>query len=279
MRQLKSTGLESLKTSKMENYKNASVVMAGIACLITSCQIPVHYALSGLSIAEYNAAWPWIRPFMSMSTPILFAWIGILLRKKYSSPGIWVKTLLLLLIPASYLFWTVLHSRGIILFANGERCMWFYCAIIGYLIPVESLEKHSSEDGWMDLALFLASAFLYWGVCRVVNHFSVASFQMLDSPWIRLFHRAMRFVPLAMAVFFLAGFSFSRAGQSMGSIKATQVVVKCLAVLSLLITLLWCLRWRPFGARMYILDRLFSQPVVVYLIYLVYRKVKIKKKS
>ncbi len=259
-------------------YKNASYMMAGIACLITCCGIIAHYATMSLSWDDYNAAWYWIGPFLSLSTPLLFGWIGILLRKKYPSPKTVVKTVFLLLIPVSYLVWTYLSVKGIIYHAyGGDRCMWLYCAILGFMIPANRLEDYEKESGWFELVLFLASSFLYCGVCRVVNHFSVASFQMLDTEWIRLFHRAMRFIPLAMAVFFLAEFSFSRTGQSLGSIKAIQVVVKILAVLSFLITLQWCLRWRAFGARMYILDRLFSQPVVVYLIYLVCRKVTIKK--
>ena len=253
-------------------YKNASYVMAGIACLITTCSIIVHYTTNGLTYEEYNAVWDWISPFLSLATPILFGWIGILLRKKYPTPKTWVKVLLLLLFPALYLVWTVLHGHGIVYFQDGTRCMWLYCAILGYLISVERLEGYAKETGWLELALFIASAFVYCGVCRVVNHFSVISFQMLDTPWIRLFHRAMRFVPLAMAVFFLAEFSFSRTGQALGGFKAVQVIVKILVVLSFLVTLDWCFRWRFYRMRLYVLGKVISQPVIVNVISWAYWK-------
>ena len=240
--------------------------MAGIACLITSSNIIVHNAVNGLTYDEYNAVWYWVSPYLSLATPILFGWIGILLRKKYPMPEKWVKLLLFLLFPAIYLLWTVLHGHGIVYFQDGTRCMWIYCAILGYLIPVERLETYVKETGWLELALFIASAFVYCGVSRVVNHFSVTSFQMLDTPWIRLFHRAMRFVPLAMAVFFLAEFSFSRTGQALGSMKTTQVVVKILAVLSFLLTLGWCFRWYFYRMRLYTLGKVISQPVSVNVI-------------
>ena len=246
--------------------------MAGIACLITSSNIIVHNVINGLTYDEYNTVWYWVSPFLSLATPILFGWIGVLLRKKYPTPKKWVKVLLLSLFPAIYLLWTVLHSHGIVYYQDGTRCTWLYSAILGFMIPVERLEGYEKETGCLELALFIASAFLYWGVSRVVNHFSVMSFQMLDTPWIRLFHRAMRFVPLAMAVFFLAEFSFSRKGQALGCIKAVQVIVKILAVLSFLLTLGWCFRWYFYRMRLYTLGKVISQPISVNVINWAWRK-------
>ena len=248
--------------------------MAGIACLITSSSIIAHYATDGLSHEEYNAAWNWISPFLSIATPILFGWIGILLRKSYPTPKTWVKALTLLLIPATYLLWTLLHGYGFH-YGYGSRCTWLYCAILGFMIPTERLEEYGKEKGWLELALLLASAFVNWGVCRVVNHFSVTSFQMLDSEWIRLFHRVMRFIPLAMAVFFLAEFSFSKIGQALGGNRAVEIIVNVLAVACFIVVAWDCFRWRHNSLGFYYLWILLAQPVTVHIIHWVGRRIKI----
>jgi hypothetical protein len=254
-------------------YKNASYVMAGIACIITSCSIIAHYATNDLTYEEYCAAWYWISPFLSLATPILFCWIGILLRKKYPAPKTWVKALLLLLVPATYILWACLHGHGFY-YGYGHRCTWLYSAILGFMIPTARLEGFGKEKGWLELVMFLASAFVYWGICRVVNHFSVASFQMLDTEWVRLFHRTMRFIPLAMAVFFLAEFSFSKTGQALGENRIVETIVKVLAVLYFIMAAWNCFRWRYYNIGLYYLWILLVQPVTVYLICWVIRKIK-----
>lgn len=248
--------------------------MAGTACIITSCSIFAHYATDSLPYEQYNAAWYWISPFLSLATPILFGWIGILLRKSYPAPKTWVKALILLLVPVTYLLWTLLHGYGFH-YGYGSRCTWLYCAILGFMIPTERLEGCGAEKGWLGLVLFLASAFVYLGVCRVVNHFSVTSFQMLDSEWIRLFHRAMRFIPLAMAVFFLAEFSFSKTGQAFGGNRAVEIIVNVLAVACFIVVAWDCFRWRYYSLGLYYLWILLAQPITVHIILWVGRKIKI----
>ena len=255
-------------------YKNSSVVIAGVACLAVAVNLIERVATIGLSYEDSRMIWRWVAPIISFSTPILFAWIGILLRKKFPNPKAWVKALILAIIPASYLLWTLLHANGIYHYGDGDRCLWIYSGILGFMIPPKWLESCSEKNGWVEFVLFLASAFCYWGITRVENHFSVINFQMLENEWTRLFCRMMRFIPLAMSVFFLSEFSFSRVGQRLGSRKAVGWTVQILAIISFMLILSWFLSWRPFYGELIKSYRLLSQPVAVYLLVVAVRIVR-----
>lgn len=252
-------------------YKQSSVVLAGFACLLIASEIILRPFLQGMTIEEELAIWRNIYPLKSMATPVLFCWIGILLRGRYPSPKGWVKGLLLAFIPASYLLWTILHRNGISFYGDGERCIWLYSAILGFIIPAERLKGFSKENGWLELALFLASAFCYCGVTRVEDHFGVENYQMLSNELTRLFCRMMRFAPLGMSLFFLSEFSFSRIGQKIGSVKAIGWTVQVLAGLSFLLVFVWSFPRVMYFFELYRFYKLVSQPVTVYLLVVLVR--------
>lgn len=274
-------------------YRNSSVIMAGFAGLVFLCNIVANIVGEILSPEEYNAIWRWMYPVgpeesnaiwrwmvpvCSLATPVLFGWIGMLLRYRYPRPCILVKILLFLMIPLIYIMWTVLHMNGICRFGDGRRCAWLFMAIIFYLIPTGVLERYSRENGLLELVLFFGAAFCYMGIARVVNHFSVANFQMLDGEWTRLFSRAMRFVPLAMSVFFLAAFSFSGIGQKIGSLKGMRITVLVLSVISFCV-LVSRLFYLGFYFRLYNLYRVLAQPVTVCLFVVFVRLMKVGMKN
>ena len=261
----------------MENnrtYRNSSVIIAGIASIIIAISVIIRMVIDGFPIEQYNSVITWFGPAFGIATPILFGWIGLLLRSLTPRPKFWVKALVLLLVPGIYLMWTFLHGTGVYFWGDGDRCLWIYSAIFGFLIPVEHLENKNSESGWIELILFLGSAFCYCGINRVVNHFSVVNFQMLDSEWVRFFSRSMRFIPLAISIFFLADFSFSKTGQGLGEMKAIGKTVMILSILSFLITLIGLLQWGFYRMCLIKLYRLLSQPVAVYLIVVICRSLR-----
>lgn len=260
--------------------RNSSVIMAGFAGLVFLCSIVADIVGGSLSPAYYDAMWRWMGPVGSLATPVLYGWIGMLLRQRYPKPRIWVKILLFLLIPLIYIMWTLLHMNGIYLFCDGDRCTWLFMAIIFYLIPTGVLERYSSENGVLELILFFGSAFCYLGIARVVNHFSVANFQMLTGDWTRLFSRAMRFVPLAMSVFFLAAFSFSGTGQKIGGHKSMRIAVLVLSVISFLVLVMRLFDWWSFyNFGMYGMYKVLAQPVTVSLLVVIARLLKVGLKN
>lgn len=254
-----------------KNYRSASVVMAGAAGLIVLCVLISQILGWGV---YYSPGWRWMRPFCSLATPILFGWVGVLFRGRWQSPKKWVKTVLVLLVPALYISWTVLHYNGIHFFGDGERCMWLCIGILGYLVPTNLLAKYKNESGIVELVLFLGAAFCYVGISRVENHFGVMNFQMLDNELTRLFCRAMRFVPLAMSVFFLAGFSFSRTGQRLGSSKGIGIAVLVLSAISFLAFSASFFSGGFYHMRLYGLYQVLVQPVTVLLIMALARFIK-----
>lgn len=259
-------------------FRNASVVIVGFACLILCCNFV--FRLIGLSLSneENYVVGRWLWPVISMVTPIFFGWVGILLRQKFPEPKSWVKVLLAALIPGLYIFWTFMHLNGIHWLADGVRCSWIYTAVLCYLIPTSYLEKCKDEVGLIDLMLFLASAFCYVGVCRVEWHFSVANFQMLTGLWTKFFCRAMNFIPLAMSVFFLARFAFSKSGQKLGRSKVIGWSVQIISVIYFLTTFFAFLP--SYHQRLYYFYKLLFQPVSIYLLVVASRIFKgLKKQS
>lgn len=261
---------------KDSRYRNASVVMVGVACLFFLCCFILNMLkeLQVLSYEQVHSIFRWLGPVSVLVTPIFFGWIAILLRKRFPSPSVLVKTVLIALIPIIYLFWTYMHLNGWGLYADGTRCLWLFTGILCYLIPVERLEKCKDENGFLDLLLFLASAFCFVGIERVESHFSVPNFQMLTGQGTKLFCRAMLFIPLAMSVFFLAKFAFSQTGQKLGRVKAIGWAVQAISVIYFLRTLFPT--WRLYG--LYRWYKLLAQPVSVYLIVVFVRVLKNVKK-
>ena len=246
------------------NYKRASVVIIGIAGLLfLVSQIATRIFWNHLDYREFLPFQWWFGPINSLVMPILAGWVGILLRKRYPKPSLWTKGLVLAFIPATYLLWSIGNSNYFMW--TGARCQMLYCGILGFMLPPERLEAAGKDRGWLHLTFFLASAFLYVGICRVINHFSVSSFQMLSSEWTRLFVRAMRFIPLAMAICFLAGFSFSAMGQRAGEIKALGIAVQSAASVMFIVSAANVFTRFYGSVYLYRLYCLLVQPACVYL--------------
>ena len=246
--------------------KNFSVIMAGFSGLIVLSNIVASIIWNNLPYETVKNMWYWMGPVCSLATPVLFGWIGILLRHKWPSPKKWVQVVLALFVPAIYILWKMLHQKGIYFFGDGDRCLWLFMGIIFYLIPPSLLERYRNERGLFELILFVGSAFCYVGIARVVDHFSVVNFQMLTGEWTRLFCRAMRFIPLAMGIYFLAAFAYSKVSQQIGSSKGIGITTQILVSISFLVFTIRLFSWGFYYMRLFSLYKFLSQPVTVYLL-------------
>lgn len=254
--------------------KNFSVIMAGLSGLIVLSNFIARIVWNNLPYENVKNMWYWMGPVCSLATPILFGWIGILLRQKWPSPPKWVQAVLALLVPAIYILWTMLHQNGTYFFGDGDRCIWAFMGILFYLIPPSLLERYKNEKGHFELLLFVGSIFCYVGISRVVNHFSVVNFQMLTGEWTRLFCRAMTFIPLAMGIYFLAAFAFSKVGQKIGSSKGVGITTQILASISFLVCTIRLFGWGFYSMRLFSFYKFISQPVTVYLLVVASRALK-----
>ena len=250
------------------SLKNASVVITGIASLIM-----VVHLLYNLVISADYATYRWLLPVFSMFVPILFAWVGVLLRWKCPNPSRWIKWMLIAIIPATYLFWTFVHSDNIIFWYPGYRCTCLYVGIMGFLIPPKRLEQMRLDAKW-NVLLILATAFLYVGVSRIMCHFSPDSWQMPDNEWTQLFRRLMVVLPLALSIFFLVCFSFSPLGQRIGGVRTIGIISQVLAVLGMIICLVSIIEHLLSPGSFIPLReiyRLLSQPVSVFAGVVIFR--------
>ena len=255
-----------IRTTMNTTQKNFSVIMTGFSGLIFLFHFIAEIVLNNLPYEYVKDMWYLMGPVGSLVTPILFGWIGILLRQKWPFPRKWVQVILASAVPAIYIMWTVLHANGIYFFGDGERCLWLFIGILFYLLPPRQLERYGNESGLFELLLFGCSIFCYIGITRVVYHFSVVNFQMLTGEWTRLFCRTMKFIPLAMGIYFLAAFSFSKSGQQIGNSKDVVVVTKILVSISFLVSAARLLRYGFCYMRLFYLYKVLSQPVTIYLI-------------
>lgn len=284
MRRPHGTGDEGTDAGKESNdiittmnttQKNITVTMTGFAGLIFLSDFVAEIVLSNFLYGEVKDIMYLLAPIFSIATPILFGWIGILLRQKWQFPRKWVQVVLASAVPAIYIMWTVLHINGIHFFMDGERCLWLFIGILFYLIPPRLLDRYKNESGLFELLLFVGAAFCYVGITRVTNHFSVANFQMLTGEWTRLFCRLMRFVPLAMGIYFLAAFAFSKTGQKIGNSKDVVILTKILLCISFLVSAANLFRYGfHLNLRWFFLYKVLSQPVAIYLLVAAYRALK-----
>lgn len=251
----------------MTSLKNASVVITGTANLLLLFYFASTIVRCNASYEDYLQFYEWSRLFGCLTVPILFAWIGHLLRSRFSRPTWWVSGVVLSLIPATYLLWTFVHPLDLLYWNTGERCMALYAGIFGFLIPMERSTVAGSNKGWFELVLFISAAFLFVGASMVADHFAISNYQMLDSEWTKLFTRLMRFLPLAMAIWFLHGFAYSQVGQSIGCNKAVGIGAQVLAVLGFVLSVIS----GPGFLCLYYFYRLLSQPVSVFAGVVVFR--------
>lgn len=82
----------------------------------------------------------------------------------------------------------------------------------------------------------------------------------------------MRFVPLAMGIYFLAAFAFSKTGQEIGNSKDVGILTKILLCISFLVSAakLFLYGFHP-RMRWFFLYNVLSQPVAIYLLVTAYR--------
>ena len=248
--------------------KNASVFLTGIASLIM-----VVHLLYNLVISADYATYRWLLPVFAMSVPILFAWVGVLLRWKFPNPSRWIKWILIAIIPATYLFWTFVHLDNMIFWNPGDRCTWLYVGIMGFLIPPKLLEQLRLDAKW-NVLLILATAFLYVGVSRIMYHFSPDGWQMPNNEWTQLFRRLMVVLPLALSIFFLVCFSFSPLGQRIGGVRTIGIISQVLAVLGMIICLIEIIDHLFFPGSfipLHVIYRLLVQPISIYFLVIICR--------
>lgn len=247
--------------------KNASVTLAGGACLLITL---------GKVFSPYSGLIP-VRGFWFCSllaVPLLCLWCGMLVRYRIGKPKAWF--LVLVGILAAVLFHLSRHtvkSPGL----NGQSILYLFLIFLGILLPWDHIRENGDRTGAKSAALCAITALTYSALFLVWERLSAGYVMRPESEDMRqlLLVVMTNVLPLASIppLVLAVEFSFSRAGQWLGSRKwffwlaLPAAVISFLGALSSLPDAFWF--YFSWGTARWI--RFFVQPVTIYLAVVLWR--------
>lgn len=210
--------------STKDLYANACVVIAGAVCTV----LVVSHIVSRLSPWNGPSVLPGWRFLASLCYPILYGWIGILLRAWKPQAKWWIQVLVAV--------WSgMMLDLSLTTGGNWGDASALDIAMVGFgfLIPPESIRVASRDKGWVPLVMVLLSAFCYTAVDvardRLVMYVTMPNYLDMESKLQNVLSIATPLMAMVTA-WFAAQFSFSGMAQKMGSKQWLRwvVLVPCL---------------------------------------------------
>ena len=263
-------------TKAKSMYVNASVIICGGVCLVWAI---THFMLKSSDWSE--PAIPGLVFMSDLCYPLLFTWIGLLLRGWKPESKWWVKLAVLLI--AIY---------GLCRYCDWTADYWhivhldFVMIALGYLIPPESLKLEGEKTGWLSLIMLMLSVFCYTAVSVAKQRLQwgdlMPEHQDMEKLLEALLWVAESLLGLISA-YFVIQFSFSSTAQNLGGQQWIRVLVAAVCGLSFI----WAIqfffmmfhRWTYMANYVYYspILSLLVQPISVYLMIAVYRRAKSRK--
>ena len=257
-------------------YVNASVIICGGVCLVRAI---THFMLKSSDWSE--PAIPGLVFMSDLCYPLLFTWIGLLLRGWKPESKWWVQLAVLLI--AIY---------GLCRYCDWTADYWhivhldFVMIALGYLIPPESLKLEGEKTGWLSLIMLMLSVFCYTAVSVAKQRLQwgdlMPEHQDMEKLLEALLWVAESLLGLISA-YFVIQFSFSSTAQNLGGQQWIRVLVAAVCGLSFI----WAIqfffmmfhRWTYMANYVYYspILSLLVQPISVYLMIAVYRRAKSRK--
>lgn len=266
-----------MKTSQ-ELYTNASVVIGGAVCAV----LMANNILGRMSDWDEPSVFPGFRIMCGLCFPILYFWVGTLLRTKIMNPKWWFQ--LLLAGVAMFCLYSYRHYAENWGYADA---LYLSMAGIGFLIPPKKLLSASPNKGWISLGLIALCAFCYTALTTVKD-------RLLWGPIVPA-HPDMELMmetvlvnaePLMViiTIYFVTQFAFSEVAQKLGSqtwfrgIVSVPCIYCFLGYFSRMFTLRMfniAINWVYYSPLMWFI----VQPVTIYLIVVCSRLIKERRKS
>jgi hypothetical protein len=208
-----------------DRYTCASFLLGGGACTL----FLVNYLLfHGAPFAE-----PLIPGFgflAGLAMPVLCFWVGMLLRGKRPSVRRWIQGL----VAAFALFCMCMYVSPSRVCPGWWSFLYVAVIGVGFLFPPHSLARAKKNPGWEYLLLFAVSAFSYTAISVSLDRVRIpAAWSVGFEDMSRLLERLLIITEpllILLSAYFAGLFSFSRAGQWLGSRKWFRwvVVAPCL---------------------------------------------------
>lgn len=253
-----------------KEYMNASVLMAGAACIAMA----VNYVVNAASM--YESVLPGWSYMCGLCTPVLCTWVGLLLRYRFRNPRWWVQAIVI--VAVLFLFYRYRHFLHIWFWWKSNPYLYLAMMGTGYLVPPGLLDEAGRRKGWEYLLLLLVSVFCYTAVSVVNSRLHY----MATAPELHEMERLMEQLsndtePLIalLSAYFIVMFAFSETGQLIGGkdwfrgLSVVPAVFVFLALSGSLVRSYW--RWGTY------LLPLLVQPVTVYLAVMVWRRIGRKR--
>ena len=260
----------SMELINKQTFKNASFVMAGGACLIG---LFGHYLRIDGPLHVRG-----IQFITSLVIPTLCFWVGMLIRYKVGKPKRWVLAIAAVLMVAAYCYSFYVHTIPVWLNIHYQ---WWGLLLLGFILPWDYLYQHRDPDGIKSGILLLISALAYSVLDLVNERMEIVSMPAPVNDLGFLLASVTTIVLPLMAllpVYFAAEFSFSKAGQWLGSRKWYQVICWIAATI-FFVSILLDLPHMRGNMLVWHLTQLIVQPVTVYLIIVVCRIIRKKEKT
>ena len=242
-------------------YKNVSFVVAGGACLLMIASL--------LPIRGFH--------FISaLAIPVLCFWVGMLIRFKVGRPKWWVLASAAALMVATYVCGFCSQDWLNVQF------QWWGLILLGFILPWNYLYERRDPDGIKSFIVLLISA-LAFSTINLVNSRMMAvtmpsPVDDLGSVLKSVTKYALPFVAVLPA-YFAVEFSFSKAGQWLGS-KVWFRIICWIAAAVVFVNVVSSLFGLGGDVLVWRLTQLIVQPITVYLLVVICRIIgKLSKKE
>lgn len=260
----------------MKQYKNASLIVCGAMCAI----LMVNNLVGKMSNWNEPSVIPGFWAMAGLCYPLLYCWLGVLLRAWKPEPKWWIQ----LLVAGMSMFCICRYLCP----DEGWRFIVFlYLAMsgIGYLVPPMALENSSRNKGWISLIMVALSAFCYTTLAvamqRLQNGLLMPEHEDMQEMLATISMIAEPFMAIIVA-YFVVQFSFSRIAQNLGSrswfigMVAVPCIYTFIASAIRLLSPRWtfCVDSMCYSPVMWFI----VQPVTIYLAISLFRRLVILKK-
>lgn len=266
-----------IKSSKELNT-NAAVIIGGAICSV----LMANNIIGRMSDWNQPSVFPGFRIMCGLCFPILYFWVGTLLRSWIKDPKWWFKILIAgASIYSMYVYRHYAENWG---YADA---LYLSMAGIGYLIPPKVLYSSSQNKGGLSLMMILLSAFCYTALTTVKDRLLWGPV-IPEHPDMELMMETIlvNAEPLMVIIttYFVAQFAFSEVGQKLGSLVWFRriVAVPCIYVflgyLSRLLTtrmFFFAISYVYYSPLMWLI----VQPITIYLVVFLYRLIKERRKK
>lgn len=266
-----------MKTNK-ELYTNASIIIGGAVC----SALMANHIIGRMSDWNEPSVFPGFGIMCGLCFPILYFWVGTLLRTCVKDPKWWLQ----ILIAGASIYGLYFYRHYAENWGYADA-LYLSMAGMGFLIPPKTLLSSSQNRGWISLAMILLSLFCYTALTTAKDRLLWGPI-IPEHPDMELMMETILVnaepLMIIISIYFVAQFAFSEVGQKLGSlvwfrgIIAIPCVYAFLGYLGRLFTMrmfFFANHWVYYSPIMWFI----VQPVTIYLVVFISRLIKERRKK